>query len=38
MDHSLKILLINNIQFLDIIEYFQMKNLEIDIENVDDDD
>jgi hypothetical protein len=38
MDHPLRIEIIIKLNFIDIIEHFQMKNIELDIETVDDDE
>ena len=38
MDPAQKISLIGQLNYLDIIEHFQMKNAELDIDMIDDDD
>lgn len=38
MDPAQKINLIGQLNYLDIIEHFQMKNTELDINMIDDDD
>ena len=37
MDHSQKIVLINQLNFLDILEHFQIEIRDLDINTVDDD-
>ena len=38
MDHAQKIELVQQLNFLEILEHFQMKHLEIDMDKIDEDE